>query len=76
MYAQIDIGFEQLVNVIESLPKNQLSQLKELIEKREKQKSKQSDLELLLLNGPVATKAQLKTIENSRKAINQWHDFT
>jgi hypothetical protein len=30
------------------------------------------DLETLLLNGPVATKKQLKIIAANRKAIAQW----
>jgi hypothetical protein len=30
------------------------------------------DLERLLLKGPTATKKQLETIAQNRKAINQW----
>jgi hypothetical protein len=49
-----------------------LKQLKEEIEKEVQDEKKNIDLETLLLNGPTATKKQLETIENNKKAINQW----
>jgi hypothetical protein len=42
------------------------------IEKKNRNPKSRKELENLLLNGPVATKKQLETIENNRKAINQW----
>lgn len=71
MQVQMDIAFDQLLKIVKSLPSGQLSQLKAEIEKETNTK-KNIDLETLLLNGPVATKKQLETIENNRKAINQW----
>lgn len=71
MQVQMDIGFDQLLKIVKALPSGQLSQLKAEIEKETNSK-KTIDLETLLLNGPVATKKQLETIENNRKAINQW----
>ena len=71
MQVQVDIAFDQLLKIVKTLPSGQLRQLKAEIEKEAKT-GKSIDLETLLLNGPVATKKQLETIENNRKAINQW----
>lgn len=72
MQVQVDIGFDQLVKIVKTLPAGQLRQLKAEIEKETITNEWNADLETLLLNGPVATKKQLETIENNRKAINQW----
>lgn len=71
MQVQIDIGFDQLLKIVKTLPSGQLKQLKAEIEKETKT-DKSTDLETLLLNGPTATKKQLDTIAQNRKAINQW----
>ncbi len=71
MQLQMNIGFDQLIEIVKALPSKQLQQLKSEIEKESK--SNQSvDLEVLLLNGPTATKKQLETIAKNRKVINQW----
>ena len=72
MQVQVDIGFDQLVKIVKTLPAGQLRQLKAEIEKETTNNKRDADLETLLLNGPVATKKQLETIESNRKAINQW----
>jgi hypothetical protein len=71
MQVQLDIGFDQLLKIVKTLPSGQLKQLKLEIEKEAKG-DKSVDLETLLLNGPTATKKQLDTIAKNRKAINQW----
>ena len=71
MQVQVDIEFERLLEIVKTLPSGQLKQLKAELEKEVKN-SKSIDLETLLLSGPTATKKQLKTIANNRKAINQW----
>ncbi len=71
MQVQVDIGFDQLLKIVKTLPAGQLKQLKAEIEKEAKS-DKPVDLEKLLLNGPTATKKQLDTIGKNRKAINQW----
>lgn len=71
MRVQVDIGFDQLLKIVKTLPSGQLKQLKAELEK-EANRSKSVDLEALLLNGPTATKKQLDTIARNRKAINQW----
>lgn len=72
MQIQLDIGFDQLLKLVRILPAGQLKQLKSEIEKEVKAEKLETDLETLLLNGPIATKKQLETIANNRKAINQW----
>lgn len=71
MQIQVDIEFNQLLKIVKKLPSGRLRQLKSEIEKEVNSK-KSIDLETLLLNGPIATKKQLETIENNIKAINQW----
>jgi hypothetical protein len=71
MRVQVDIGFDQLLKIVKTLPADKLRQLKAEIEKEVKEE-KTVDLESLLLNGPTATKKQLETIAKNRKAINQW----
>ena len=72
MQVQVDIEFEQLVKIVKTLPTGKLRQLKAEIEKNTTTQRRKIDLKSLLLNGPVATKKQLETIENNRKYINQW----
>ncbi len=71
MQVQVDIGFDQLLKIVKTLPSGQLKQLKAEIEK-ETTINKSVDLETLLLSGPTATVKQLDTIAKNRKAINQW----
>ena len=71
MQVQVDIGFDQLLTIVKTLPAAQLKQLKAEIEKESKS-NKSADLEAVLLNGPTATKKQLETIAKNRNAINQW----
>lgn len=71
MQVQVDIKFDQLLQLVKKLPSGQLKQLKAEIEKSAKS-TQNVDFEKLLLNGPTATKKQLETIANNRKAINQW----
>ncbi len=72
MQLEVKIEFDQLVKIVKTLPTGKLRQLKAEIENETKKVKAKVDLRTLLLNGPVATKKQLETIENNRKAINQW----
>lgn len=71
MQVQLEIGFDQTLKIVKKLPSGQLRQLKAEIEKGTKS-HQSADLEALLLSGPTATKKQLDTIAQNRKAINQW----
>jgi len=72
MQVQLDIAFDQLLKIVKKLPADQLLQLKAEIEKKGKNIKHNTNLEKLLLNGPVATKKQLELIAKNRNAINQW----
>lgn len=72
MEVQVNIGLEQLIKIVKELPEKQLNQLMAEINKVRTNRPSNSLLEDLLLNGPVATKKQLETIENNRNDLNQW----
>ncbi|PWH86957.1 hypothetical protein [Brumimicrobium oceani] len=72
MEVQVKIGFNQLVKIVKTLPKNQLNKLLNEIEKGKMTEKSDSILEELLLKGPVATKKQLETITENRNSINLW----
>lgn len=74
MQVQVDLEFEQLLRIVKTLPSGQLMRLKSEIEKTPIANNS-LDLEKLLLEGPVATKKQLQTIANNRKAFNQWREI-
>jgi hypothetical protein len=72
MDVQVDITFDQLVDAIRKLPPEQREKLKTIIDLESKKIKSREELIASLLNGPVATEEELRTIENNRKAINQW----
>jgi hypothetical protein len=72
MQVKLDISFNQLLRVVKTLPPKQLRLLKAEINREEKIQKPTTDLETLLLNGPIATQEELNTIKENRKAINQW----
>jgi len=72
MQALVDIGFDELLKIVKNLPGNQLSKLKEEIEKENQSNIDRHDFEALLLKGPTFSNKQLANIANTRKAINQW----
>jgi hypothetical protein len=43
-----------------------------VIDKKSIKDKPKNNLKDLLLNGPIATKKQINSIEKNRKAINQW----
>jgi hypothetical protein len=71
MQIQLDIQFEQLLQIVRTLPLGQQKLLKVELEKTTETPF-QSNLESLLLAGPVATREQLEVIENNRRTLNQW----
>jgi hypothetical protein len=66
-----DIKYTQLLKIVKNLSPGKLRQLKAVIDKQSKSDGSDADLLTLLLNGPVATKKQLETIELNRKDINK-----
>ncbi len=72
MEAQIEIGFDQLVQLAKRLPATQWTKLKQEVDKEKVSDKEVSDLETFLLTAPTFTKKQLDEITKTRKAINQW----
>lgn len=72
MQVQVNIGFDQLLQLVKSLSTSQLKQLRTEIDKETSAHTDSSELEALLLNGPTATKEQLAIIDENRNHINQW----
>lgn len=72
MEVRVHIPFEELVSIVRQLSPTEKAKLQQELAKEAKPTSKNSRLTELLLNGPVFTDEQIKTIEETRKSINQW----
>lgn len=72
MQVQLDIGFEQLVQLAKKLPAKQWRQLKQEVDNENSVVGETSELEKFLLSAPTFSKKQLEEIAKTRKAINQW----
>jgi hypothetical protein len=72
MRVQVDIGFDQLVQLAKQLPATQWRKLKTEVEKEQVQKDSVSDLETFLLSAPTFTRKQLNEVAKTRKALTEW----
>ncbi|MFL9481782.1 hypothetical protein ACI6Q2_03330 [Chitinophagaceae bacterium LWZ2-11] len=72
MQVQVDIEFDQLVQIAKKLPAKQWTRLKAEVEAKNAKSGQVSDLEKFLLKAPTFTKKQLDEIAKTRKAITQW----
>lgn len=72
MQFQIDIGFEQLVQIARKLPSKQWAKLKSEVESVKGSTNKQTELEKLLLQAPTFSKKQIETLTKTRREINEW----
>lgn len=72
MEVRVQIPFQQLVDIVRQLPPTQKAKLQKVLDQEVKPSAKSSRLTEMLLNGPVFTDKQIKTIEENRKSINQW----
>ncbi len=72
MQVQVEIAFEQLVQIAKELPERQWLKLKVEVESQKPLKSSSADLEEFLLNGPTFSEEQIDVIEENRKAIDKW----
>ncbi|MGV3600979.1 MAG: hypothetical protein ACO1N1_07225 [Dyadobacter fermentans] len=71
MHTQKDIQFDRLLSQIRGLSAIQRSQLKAELDRLEVTSSDDS-LEEFLLSAPTFSENQVQTIEETRKAIDQW----
>lgn len=72
MEIKVQIPFEELVAIVKQLSPTQKAKLQEELGQEPQPHTKTFRLTELLLNGPVFTNEQIKTIEETRKSINQW----
>lgn len=72
MQIQVDIGFDDLIRLVKRLPKDQLLKFKKELEKQANNDIQTQDLESFLMSAPTFSAEQLETIEQTRKAINEW----
>ena len=75
MELSLKIGYQQLLQLIQQLPKRQFEQLKKDMTKGQlepKPKMKKSAFKKFLLNGPVMSDEQLQTFQTNRAHFNQW----
>ena len=72
MQIQVDIGFDDLIRIVNKLPEDQLLKFKKELEKQNTNDTQLQDLESFLLTAPTFSDKQLEEIERTRKVINQW----
>lgn len=72
MEVKVNIPFQELVTLIRQLSPEQKAQIQKELAKDAKPTRKNSRLTELLLNGPIFTKKQINTMEETRKSIDQW----
>ncbi len=72
MQVQLDIDFNQLVQLAKRLPSSQWTQLKKEVEAQELMNKEREEFRKLLLNGPTFSQEQLDTIAETRKQIDEW----
>lgn len=72
MQIQVDIDFDQLVQIAKRLPPTEWTQLKKEVEATELLDKDREEFRKLLLSGPTFSEKQLADIEETRKKIDEW----
>ena len=67
-----ELNFDQLVGLVKKLPMSQWIRLKQEVELEQKVTEGQTEMEKLLLSAPTFSRKQIRAIEKTRKAIDQW----
>ena len=75
MELTLNIGFGQIINLINQLPANQIAKIKnEFTEHNiaEKAKTEISDFQKFILSGPVMSEEQYSNFNQERQHFNLW----
>lgn len=72
MELKSDRAVDQIMELIEQLPKKKLIKLREKLDQKAASNQNAEDLKKFLLKGPVFNKTQLEQIRKNRQTINQW----
>lgn len=72
MQVQVDIGFDQLVQLAKRLPATQWTKLKKEVETTESVDNDRGNFRKFLLEGPTFSQKQLDAVAETRKKIDEW----
>ena len=72
MDIKVQIPFQQLLDIVKSLPSAQKKKLREELDDKKSVSKNQDDFIDYLLNGPVYTAGEIRVIEETSKSISEW----
>ena len=74
MEIKLNIGYEQLIAIINQLPIDEVKKLKTEIDRISNERNVEAvdDLESLIVDGPVMSDEKYNEFEEHRKNFNQW----
>ncbi len=72
MEIKVQVPFQQLLDIVKSLPPAQKAKLRQEIDEEKPANKNQDDFIDYLLNGPVYTDDEIQVIEENRKSIAAW----
>jgi hypothetical protein len=72
MQIQLDINFEQLLQLVKKLPKSQWVKLKSEMDDLNPSVPSASELENFLMNAPTFSEEQLNAIYEAKRKLESW----
>ena len=72
MEVQVDIAFDQLVELAKQLPESKWEKLKKAVEATSTLEQEREAMREFLMNGPTFSPKQIKAVADARKRINAW----
>lgn len=72
MQVQVDLEFDQLVQLAKQTSATQWINLKQEVETKNPVDKEREDFRKLLLSGPTFSKKQLNAVAETRKKIDEW----
>lgn len=75
MELTLNIGFSQIVNLLNQLPANQIAKIKNEFTEHdiaEKAKAEISDFQKFIFSGPVMSEEQYSNFNQERQHLNLW----
>jgi len=72
MEMKVQVPFQQLLNIIKSLTREQKAILRQELDEEKLSHKDKDDFIEYLLNGPVYSDKEIKVIEENRKSIAAW----
>lgn len=76
MEEKLNIGYEQLIDIINQLPPEEVSKPKAESERiaNKSNSATQNDWKNLLIDGPIMSDEQHQAFEENRKSFNRWRE--